>query len=528
MTAFLDQYMKSKAVEGLKQKGARPPRIDFDQLALEKGLVASRSEARSRKAEASSSRPKSARRSPDWNLGALDASIERESVLAKNDKGKRRLEVRPSVVNVVNDVFQSAPADEALAASVANRLAQKRSQVVDFAVKEKTAVSPVAVAALAHEAPALTIAQYFKEHSIVVAAEGGADEDSGASDSEATEPPSTVFLEDLENYKAFYDQDAPCGVFDLDLQDPVLVLTYRKLPPLPGGRQLLAVYDPARAAGGSSDTDTKGGRAKFSSWRRHLKTMLAQNSIGAMLFVEAAPSFVNLSRVSPLRLSKQASAGASATQRLLVDGQIAVCVSPIFCTDSMVVTAGKIGTKSERTRKWIAGIFHNQDWERFESVICLVFGEDLMYTQINNKKAISFLTMISPDSNVGTKDPDVQFSKIAPADMFSPVVSTSPSKPRPASSRGSPTRAKTLLAHNDFLPVFDARKTPVDFSSDLSRLGQVLPPFTGEIPFSSFVVVGYSVSSYSAALSGTTQRVPHVGCNVLWAVVCGTPVLRHQ
>ncbi|KAJ7044254.1 hypothetical protein C8F04DRAFT_1250197 [Mycena alexandri] len=520
MTAFMDKYMNRKADEEFEQKAPKLPRIDFDQIALVKGLAASRSEAK--KAEMSSSRPKPTPGSPDWNFGEIDVAMERASAASYNDKGKGRLKER----SVVDDVFNSAPADEALASLVAKHGAQIGSQVDNFVIKKKTIVSPVSAVALAHEDPELTIAQYFKDNSTVVTA--GVDaEESGSSDSEDGEPPSTVFLEDLENYKTFYDPDAPCGVFDPDLQDPALALTYRKLPPLPGGRQLLAVYDPARTAG-SSDTDVKGGHAKFSSWRRHLKTMLAKNSIGAMLFVEAAPSFINLSRVSPVRLSKQVAAGASATQRLLVDGQIAICVSAIFCTDSMVVSAGKIGAKSERTRKWIAGIFHNQDWERFESVVCLVFGEDLMYTQINNKHAMSFLSMISPDTAAGSKDADVQFNKIAPADMFSPVVSTTPAKPRAVSSKGSPFKAKTLLAHNDFLPIFDARKTPVDFSSDLGRLSAVLPAFVGEIPFSSFVVVGYSMSAYRAALSSTTQRVPHVGCNILWAIVCGTPVLRRQ
>ncbi|KAJ7036892.1 hypothetical protein C8F04DRAFT_1180917 [Mycena alexandri] len=531
MTAFMDKYMKSKAGEHVVPSAPKLPRIDFDQIALDKGLAASRSE--SKKAEASSSRAKPTRHSPEWDIVKMDADVAHASASDKKDKGKGKLKERSTFATEVEDVFQSAPADAALARSVAKHRARDKTQVESFVIKKKTVALPVSGAALAHEDPTLTIAQYFKENSTVVAADGDF-EDAGYSNSEDGEPPSTVFLEDLENYKAFYDPDAPCGVSDPDLQDPALSFTYRKLPPLPGGRQLLAVYDPAR---GADDADVKGGRAKFSSWRRHLKTMLAKNCIGAMLFVEAAPAFINLSRVSPLRLSKQASAGASATQRLQVDGQIAVCVSAIFCTDSMIVAAGKIGVKSERTRKWIAGIFHNQDWERFESVVCLVFGEDIMYTQINNKKSVSFLTMISPDSAAGAKDTDAQFSKIAPADMFSPVVSTTPTKPRAGTSKVSPTKAKTLLAHNDFrmltihvrpVPVFDARKTVVDFSSDLGQLASVLPVFTGEIPFSSFVVVGYSVSAYSAALSGTTQRVPHMGCNVLWAIVCGTPVLRRQ
>ncbi|KAJ7758271.1 hypothetical protein B0H16DRAFT_1885288 [Mycena metata] len=523
MAAFMVEYMKSKADEDTVQQTPSLRRIDFDQVALQKGLAASRAE--SKKVESSSSGVKPGRRSPDWDLVEMDADADCAAASSKRDKGKGKLKERLADIKDVDDVFQAAPADASLERSVAKQGAAHKSQTDNFVIKKKTVASPVSAAKLAHKDPNLTMAQYFKENSAVVVA-GVADEAADSSGDDV-DPPSTVFLEDLENYKAFYDPDAPCGVFDPDLQDPALALTYRKLPPLPGGRQLLPVYDPTRGVDGSADSDVKGGRAKFSSWRRHLKTMLANNCIGAMLFVEGAPAFINLSRVSPLRLSKQASSGASATQRLLVDGKVAVCVSAIFCTDSMIISAGKIGTKTERTRKWISGILHNQDWERFESVVCLVFGEDVMYTQINNKKALAFQTMISPDSASGGKDSDVQFSKIAPADMFSPVVSTTPVKARASTSKISPSKAKTLLAHNDFLPVFDARKTVVDFSTDLGRLTSVLPAFTGEIPFSSFVVVGYSVSAYSSALSGTTQRVPHVGCNVLWAIVCGTPVLRH-
>ncbi|KAJ7715113.1 hypothetical protein B0H16DRAFT_1742202 [Mycena metata] len=524
MFAFMDKYMKSKSAERVTP-APKVPRIDFDQLELEKGLHASRMDVKKTKSQPSSSRQKVDRVSPDWDDAKLDADVKRTDVKSK-DKGKGRLREPPSGEFDVLDVFQSAPVDPALSQTLSTHGAHKKSQLDNYIVKKKAVPASANAMVDALKDPSVTMAQYFKDNSAVIVA---GSEDAEEISRDLAEPPSTVFLEDLENYKAFYDPHAPCGVFDLDLQDPALASTYRKLPPLPAGRQLLAVYDPSRNMGGSSDADVKGGRAKFSSWRRHLKTMLAKNCIGAMLFVEAAPAFVNLSRVSPLRLSKQASAGASATQRLLVDGQIAICLSAIFCTDSMVVSAGKIGARSERFRKWISGIFHNQDWERFESVVCLVFGEDSMYTQINNNKAVSFLSMISPvDAGVGLKDSDAQFSKIAPADMFTPVVSTTPSKARAGSSKGSPAKAKTLLAHNDFLPVFDARQTTFDFSTDLGRLGTVLPAFTGEIPFSSFVVVGYSVSSYSASLSGSTEKVPHVGCNILWAIVCGTPVLQRR
>ncbi|KAJ6536054.1 hypothetical protein B0H19DRAFT_963312, partial [Mycena capillaripes] len=73
------------------------------------------------------------------------------------------------------------------------------------------------------------------------------------------------------------------------------------------------------------------------------------------------------------------------------------------------------------------------------------------------------------------------------------------------------------------VPVYDARKTVVDYDTDLDRLGEVLPLFPGEVPVGSFVVVGYTVSSYMAAVGGGNDRVPHVGCNILWVIVCGTP-----
>jgi hypothetical protein len=75
----------------------------------------------------------------------------------------------------------------------------------------------------------------------------------------------------------------------------------------------------------------------------------------------------------------------------------------------------------------------------------------------------------------------------------------------------------------DPVPVYDARNSLFDYQTDLGSLDSVLPMFSGEIPFGSFVVVGYSVSRYLAALSAGGERVPHLGCNVLWAVVCGAP-----
>ncbi|KAJ7156490.1 hypothetical protein C8R43DRAFT_849056, partial [Mycena crocata] len=73
------------------------------------------------------------------------------------------------------------------------------------------------------------------------------------------------------------------------------------------------------------------------------------------------------------------------------------------------------------------------------------------------------------------------------------------------------------------VPVYDARKIVVNFNTDLDRLDQVLPLFPGEIPQSSFAVVGYSLSCYNGTVSGSSSKVASLGCNILWVIVCGTP-----
>lgn len=118
--------------------------------------------------------------------------------------------------------------------------------------------------------------------------------------------------------------------------------------------------------------------------------------MGAMLFQSAEPNFINPSRVSPLDLSSRVSVGSSQTNRLHVGDRVAVCVSALCCTESFISAPKRIGGKSERQRKWISGVFHDQDWERFEALMCLLFAEKVMYAQITDK-AISLQTMISPD-----------------------------------------------------------------------------------------------------------------------------------
>ncbi|KAJ7018903.1 hypothetical protein C8F04DRAFT_1189381 [Mycena alexandri] len=348
----------------------------------------------------------------------------------------------------------------------------------------------------------------------------------GSSDEESNDI-QPVFLEDLETYKTQYDPKAKCGVSDPELQDPMLADSYDGLPILPSGREILPIYDPtSRSVEYSPSSVIKGGRVKFSHWSTHIRKMLASNSLGSVIFERGEPRYINPSRVSPMILSRQTVPGNSGTQCLQIDGRVAVCVSALFCTESKLVSPAKIGGKVERMRKWISGIFHNQEWERFESLICLVFGERVLRAQLTPKKALSFQPMISPADNGTEQTSDSLFESAAPMDMFKPIILTSspsPSKPKGLPSSSIPARSKTLLAYNDFVPVYDARKKVVDFNLDIDAFDKKLPMFAGEVPFGSFVVVGYTCSTYLSTLSGSNERVPHLGCNILWVVVCGTP-----
>ncbi|KAJ7143093.1 hypothetical protein C8R43DRAFT_1130883 [Mycena crocata] len=218
------------------------------------------------------------------------------------------------------------------------------------------------------------------------------------------EPP--VFLEDLEAYKAFFDPKAKCGVFDVKIQDPTMRPHYVGLPPLPGGRMLLAAFDPERNSTDDVDYRT-GGRVAFGEWVKVVPRMLASNSMGSMLFTEAGGRYINLSRCSPLGLSAHTSAGSSQTVRLQIGDKIAICVTPVCLTESCLFAPKAVG-RGDRYRKWMMGITHDYDHERLVSMLSLVFGEPILYAQMVDK-AISFQTMLSPANDSG-RTPDGEFS----------------------------------------------------------------------------------------------------------------------
>ncbi|KAJ7604680.1 hypothetical protein DFH06DRAFT_1386826 [Mycena polygramma] len=221
---------------------------------------------------------------------------------------------------------------------------------------------------------------------------------------------------------------------------------------------------------------TTGGRVKYSSWFEQNPNLQPSNSLGAMTFEYAAPNFINLSQIPPFDLSSRESAGSARVSRLYFGGRVAVCVAAVCSIESHVVAPNNPGPQSDVQCKWLSGVMHDQDWERFEAIVCLVVGEQFMYGQLTDN-AVTFRTRLNPD-------PVLAESGNAMSSVSSSVkssFSTSQTTPK-RSTRSNTNLGKTLLNHNDPIPVYDARDTVVDFASDLDRLVEVLPLFHGEVP----------------------------------------------
>ncbi|KAJ7832808.1 hypothetical protein B0H13DRAFT_1914816, partial [Mycena leptocephala] len=263
------------------------------------------------------------------------------------------------------------------------------------------------------------------------------------------------FLEDLEQYKAHYNPDHHCEVFDAELQDPLLRDTYIGLPPLPL-RHIEASYNPSE----NSDSDDKGGRIRFSVWPKCIENCSASLS---------------------LRLNIDTMAGA----------KVAICVTSGMCMRSHVVTGVKTFGSPPREHKYINVVMHNQDWERWAAFMCLCFGQQLLYANITDL-AIQFGTMMSKTDDANASS--VIDGSIHP-DLMSPIKSTtaSPSKPR------YDHPVKYALAFQDTVPVYDARNRDFDFDDNLADINN-LPRWKGEVPIGSFVVNAWPAQSRACIL----------------------------
>jgi hypothetical protein len=66
------------------------------------------------------------------------------------------------------------------------------------------------------------------------------------------------------------------------------------------------------------------------------------------------------------------------------------------------------------------------------------------------------------------QDVDVQFTKDAPLDMFSPIIAKTPS-PAKGKSKSAAFKSKALIAHNEFRALFDLLLSTTHILNGLCR-----------------------------------------------------------
>ncbi|RXW14797.1 hypothetical protein EST38_g11059 [Candolleomyces aberdarensis] len=277
-----------------------------------------------------------------------------------------------------------------------------------------------------------------------------------------------------------------CLINDPVLQDSVLAGDYNGLPPLRPG-QLIPWSDMPGP-----------GQVFFMAWGDQCPHMNGQSAYSALSFVNEG-NFTNPSRSSPTDTEVREVPGGRF--HLYRNGHPLVAVSPIFLEQSQLLTPSTSGL----TQKFVRGIMHSQEWERFVGWTCMAFGHEALAAQLA-KDALQFSTRPRFDS----KDDSKRKSNV----MFKNTRS-----PSTRSSR-TPNRitADTFALPTDgAVPVYDARNANFNFLQDLPNL-ESLPRWEAEIPYGSSVVVGYTLAVYRAKGGNWT-----LGCNIQWAVIVGLP-----
>ncbi|KAJ7766544.1 hypothetical protein DFH07DRAFT_955302 [Mycena maculata] len=289
-----------------------------------------------------------------------------------------------------------------------------------------------------------------------------------------------------------------CGVTSLELQDPLLKKQYTGLPKLFKG-----MVDSWNDAEGN-------GQVLFSQWATLTPSAKIEILWSWINFVKK-DHYINLSHVDPTGLQAVAQLYGTNNKRwtLCVKGKTAVCVSIVMSVKSSLQEPGctsKDTPKSLRL-KFVTGIFHAQEFERFVGVICMVFKQKILRAQMY-KSAFTF----------GTKG-------FTPEQQATTVPTGSRGVPSPAAKKSS---SRTLASDDslhwtDEIPVYDGRTTEIDLKENIDNIDKLLPRFNdfdGEVPNGSCIAVAYTVSQF---LNHDSKE--SVQLNIRFVVVLGTPSL---
>ncbi|KAF6741988.1 hypothetical protein DFP72DRAFT_1082846 [Ephemerocybe angulata] len=290
-------------------------------------------------------------------------------------------------------------------------------------------------------------------------------------------------------------------VNDPALQDPVLADQYVGLPNLRRG--ILTPWTDARGKGFIS----------FSTWAKWIPNMNAANAYNAVNFKQAG-RLRNPARVSPLDIALKTMTGTIQKYNFFCATNPPVplvAVSAGWVHKSQLLSPSLNGVR----QKFVSIVLHSQEWQRTIGFISTASGFPYLHGQFAlnalqiSSRANTNRAPASPDAAPGGEGG----AREIPADMFV--------NPEPDNSSTSVGAGDNFsLPNSATIPVYDARNAEaLDFEKVLPRLAEELPVYTGgEIPFGSFVLVGYTITIYRANNNNWT-----LGCNIQWVVIVGIP-----
>ncbi|KAJ3525115.1 hypothetical protein NMY22_g10706 [Coprinellus aureogranulatus] len=249
------------------------------------------------------------------------------------------------------------------------------------------------------------------------------------------------------------------------------------------------------------------GFVKVSAWIVQCPTMDADLALALIAFT-SVNKFGNLARMDISAVfCLQFSANATRYHAVTKDGTPFIFLTTGFLETSQLTKPSPVGLK----QRFVRIIPHKGEFQRTASAVCTVFGFDSMKTQYA-RHALQFSTRAEyvqstpskPSSSAGHGK-----GSVAPG-MFS----------GPSSGTGSRMSADNFsLPHTAQVPVYDARDVE-DFNleTDLAHLDSRMPRWNEEIPYGSFVAVGYTATAFYG-----NAREWTLGLNIQWVIVVGIP-----
>ncbi|KZT23615.1 hypothetical protein NEOLEDRAFT_1179854 [Neolentinus lepideus HHB14362 ss-1] len=307
------------------------------------------------------------------------------------------------------------------------------------------------------------------------------------------------------------------------LQDPLLKDTYVDLPLL----RHLVYFKPSR-----NNRFNEGGQVMFSGWRQLVtcyerpvcrdasRGRQCQHVDNILNYIKSAITFerkdtvrhryLNLSRVSPGILLPPSGSGQLSLKT--VPGEPALCVSVVSVQECHLVFPKLF---SGWKQKYLTGIFHTIEWERFASVVCTACNRTEGMAARLDGSAIQFSTRAVQvqETNEGPSTPSR--SNKSTASLYSP------SKSHSSTGAGS----LGVLEPDDIVPVYDARlevmDRPINFDKHIDRIPDMkLPRYRKEIRPESAVMVFYTVGQW------VKEGTSNVALNIQWVVLLASPPLE--